>query len=454
VRDFDVVVVGGRVAGASTALLLARAGVRVVLLDRGTYGSDTLSTHGLMRAGVLQLDRWGLLPRLIAAGTPAIRRTAFHYADGETVEVSLRPTAGVEALYAPRRLLLDRILVDAAVAAGVDVRHETTVTSLRCEDGRVVGVRARNRQGRELSMRAAVTVGADGVRSTVAAQAGAPVVWQGRSAGSVLYRYYAELPTVGYEWAYGAGVASGLIPTNDGLTCVFVGTSPRRMRELRTKGVSGAFAALLGESFPALPARVAAAVPAGRPLGWPATPGFLRRCWGPGWALVGDAGYYKDPITTHGITDGLRDAELLADAIVDSLDGGVPEPLALADYEGARERMSARLFSATEAVAAYDWDTGQVRTLLRQVSAAMGHELELLPGFLRSRASAPESPAREEPERHQLRDERRDVLPDVVGREAGHLGHPGQDVLESAAVGGRREDDGGGAGQRERGTVG
>ena len=382
--DFDVVVVGGRVAGASTALLLARAGARVALLDRGTYGSDTLSTHGLMRAGVLQLSRWGLLPSLVAAGTPAIRRTAFHYADGETVEVALRPTAGVEALYAPRRLLLDRILVDAAAAAGAEIRHETTVTSLLCEGDRVVGVRARDQQGRAQTIRAGVTVGADGVRSTIAARVGAPVVWRARCAGAVLYRYYAELPTIGYEWAYGAGVAAGLIPTNDGLTCVFVGTAPQRMRELRRQGVAEAFATILGEAFPSLPARVASAVPDGRLQGWPAVPGFLRRCYGPGWALVGDAGYYKDPITTHGITDGLRDAELLADAIVAASGGGVSEPMAMANYQSARDRMSARLFSATEAVAAYDWDTDQVRTLLRQVSAAMAYELDLLPGFVRS----------------------------------------------------------------------
>ena len=317
--DYDVVVVGGRVAGASTALLLARSGARVALVDRGTYGSDTLSTHGLMRAGVLQLTRWGLLPSLVAAGTPAIRRTAFHYADGETVEVALRPTAGVEALYAPRRLLLDRMLVDAAAAAGADVRHETTVTSLLCEGDRVVGVRARDKQGRAQTIRAAFTVGADGVRSTIAARIGAPVVWRARSAGAVLYRYYAGLPTIGYEWAYGDGVAAGLIPTNDGLTCVFVGTAPQRMRALRRQGVAQAFATILGEAFPALPSRVATAVPDGRLQGWPAVPGFLRRCYGPGWALVGDAGYYKDPITTHGITDGLRDAELLADAIMDTL---------------------------------------------------------------------------------------------------------------------------------------
>ena len=192
------------------------------------------------------------------------------------------------------------------------------------------------------------------------------------------------MPTIGYEWAYGAGVAAGLIPTNDGLTCVFVGTAPQRMRELRRQGVAEAFTTILGEASPSLTARVATAVPDGRLRGWPAVPGFLRRGYGPGWALVGDAGYYKDPITTHGITDGLRDAELLAGAIVDALGGGVAEPMAMANYQSARDRMSARLFSATEAVAAYDWDTGQVRTLLRQVSAAMAYELELLPGFVRS----------------------------------------------------------------------
>jgi flavin-dependent dehydrogenase len=385
----DAVVVGGRVAGASTALLLARSGARVALLDRGRYGSDTLSTHGLMRAGVLQLDRWGLLPTIRAAGTPPIRQTDFHYADGETVQVALRPSPGVEALYAPRRLLLDRILADAAAEAGAEVRHRTAVTEVVREDGRVVGVRARDEHGRERVIRAAMTVGADGVRSTVATQVGAPIARQGRSGGAVLYRYHADLPTVGYEWAYGEGVAAGLIPTNDGLTCVFVGTTPRRMRDLRRQGVSAAFDTLLAESFPGFSARVRAATPAGRHRGWAALPGYLRRCCGPGWALVGDAGYYKDPITTHGITDGLRDAELLADAIVDSVGCEVPERAALAAYQRARDQLSIRLFSATEGVASFDWTTREVRGLLRQVSAAMRHELELLPRFLRRPALTP-----------------------------------------------------------------
>ncbi len=136
--DYDVVVVGGRVAGASTAMLLARAGARVALLDRSSYGSDTVSTHGLMRAGVLQLSRWGLLDEVAAAGTPPIRQTLFHYADGGSDQVTIRASAGVDALYAPRRLVLDRILVDAAAAAGADVAHQTTVTALlRDDDGRV-----------------------------------------------------------------------------------------------------------------------------------------------------------------------------------------------------------------------------------------------------------------------------------------------------------------------------
>jgi flavin-dependent dehydrogenase len=187
---YDVVVVGGRVAGASTALLLARAGARVAMLDRAAYGTDTLSTHGLMRAGVLQLSRWGLLDEVVAAGTPPIKRTMFHYADGESVQVSIRPSAGVDALYAPRRHLLDRILVDAAAEAGAHVRHETTVRALlRDDDGRVTGVRVLDRSGMTADLRAAITVGADGIRSTVADQAGAPFVRQGLSRSAVLYRY-------------------------------------------------------------------------------------------------------------------------------------------------------------------------------------------------------------------------------------------------------------------------
>ena len=99
--SYDVIVVGGRVAGASTAMLLARAGARVLLLERGRYGTDTLSTHGLMRAGVLQLSRWGLLDRLAAAGTPPVRSTTFRIAGDDRCE-SPSPTGRASTRCTPR----------------------------------------------------------------------------------------------------------------------------------------------------------------------------------------------------------------------------------------------------------------------------------------------------------------------------------------------------------------
>jgi flavin-dependent dehydrogenase len=104
----------------------------------------------------------------------------------------------------------------------------------------------------------------------------------------------------------------------------------------------------------------------------------VRRSWGPGWALVGDAGYFKDPITTHGMTDALRDAALLTDEILEALAGGTPEAVALCRYQATRDRLSAELMSATEEVARYDWDTTRVQRLLRRVSSAMSDELDVM----------------------------------------------------------------------------
>jgi flavin-dependent dehydrogenase len=378
-NDFDVVVVGGRVAGASTAMLLARAGARVALLDRASYGTDTVSTHGLMRGGVLQLVRWGLLDDMVAAGTPPIHRTLFTYADGGADRIAIRASGGVDALYAPRRLVLDRLLVDAAVAAGAEVMHETSVTALlRDDNGRVGGVVATDRWGRTFELRGTITVGADGFRSTVADEAGAAYLRRGRAASAVLYRYYADIGTSDYEWAWAVGGGAGFTPTNDGLTCVFVSATPARMRAQRHHGGERAFVALLAETAPDLAGRVRSATPDGRLHGWPGLPGFVRQSWGPGWALVGDAGYFKDPITMHGITDALRDAELLADALLEALGGEVTETAPLARYQATRDRISSDLYDVTESIASYDWDLDEVRTLLRSVSSATNDEVELL----------------------------------------------------------------------------
>ena len=376
--DYDVVVVGARCAGAATAMLLARAGVRVALVDCAPAGSDTLSTHALMRAGVIQLQRWGLLDRVIAAGTPAVRRTVFRYGDATTA-VSLKRVAGVDALYAPRRTVLDPILVDAAAAAGADVLVGISVTDVeRAVDGRVIGVVGHDRRHERVGVRAVVTVGADGVHSTVAGTVGAAVERQASHASSVIYAHMSGLETGGYEWFYAPGVTAALIPTNDGQTCVSVGAPPGRFGAELAGDVPASFRRLLVEASPELAERVAGAAPAGRLRGFAGLPGFMRRPWGPGWALVGDAGYYRDLITAHGTSDGLRDAQLLAEATVAFLAGERGEEAAMGEYHRTRNRLSERLFAVTENIASYRWDTRSVEAHLRSLSAAMVDEVDYL----------------------------------------------------------------------------
>jgi flavin-dependent dehydrogenase len=284
----------------------------------------------------------------------------------------------VEALYAPRRHLLDKVVVEAAAAAGAEVRHETPVVGLLRDDhGRVRGVRVPGVGGRDVPVRAGLTIGADGVGSLVARQAGAPLLSRGREASAVLYRYIGGLPAHGYVWGYGESAAAGLIPTNAGETCVFVSTTPERMRALRRDGAETAFTRLLDAVPAALSDAVRAGGAAGRLHGWRGLPGYVRRPFGPGWALVGDAGYFRDPITTHGLTDALRDAELLSDAVLAGADG-LPIEAALAQYQLTRDQLSAALADVTESVCRYDWDGDGVRTLLRRVSSAMSDELEHL----------------------------------------------------------------------------
>jgi len=341
----------------------------------------------------MQLDRWGLLSGLVDAGTPPIRQTVFRYGGERVVRVSIKPGQHVPALYAPRRSLLDRVLVDAAVDAGVEVLHRHDVIDLMPDPitpGRVGGVIARSRHGGTVALPARLTVGADGIRSVVAERAGAWVVRQGRSASAVLYRYLADLDAASYEWAYGHGSATGLIPTNDGLTCVFVSTTPDRMRALRSdRGTEEAFRTLVERSDPSLTERVSAATVASRWHGWAGLAGFVRRSWGPGWALVGDAGYFKDPITAHGMTDALRDAELAGRAVLDALADPQDEAVALRGYQRTRDQLSHELFATTDAVAGYDWDTPAIEGLLRRVSSAMSDEvdhLQRLPERLEARA--------------------------------------------------------------------
>jgi flavin-dependent dehydrogenase len=370
-RDYDVIVVGARCAGAATAMLLARGGCEVLLIDRARAGSDTLSTHGLMRGGVLQLHRWGLLERIEAAGTPPVRKVVFDYPD-ERIPITIKPSPGVDALYAPRRPVLDGVIADGASEAGAEVRFEVTVTDLLRDGTAVTGVIGRDDTA-TFHASAGLVVGADGIRSTVARLVDAPTTRSGSSDNAVIYGYWEGVEAAGYEWFYRPGFATGVIPTNDNHTLIFTAIPTERFHAAAAGDLEGAFRASLTEHAPELLERADRGARVERLRGFKGATGFMRRPWGPGWALVGDAGYYKDPITVHGITDALRDAELLARAI---LDGG--DATSLASYESERDRISHALFDVTDKIASRNWTMPEVKTLLREMNDSMDDELKVL----------------------------------------------------------------------------
>lgn len=370
---YDVIVVGARPAGAATAMLLARHGLHVLLLDRSPLGSDTLSTHALMRGGVLQLSRWGLLDEIVAAGTPPVKRTTFRYGD-RSVVVDIKPSHGVDALYAPRRTLLDPLLVRAAIDAGVDVHHRTSVTDVITRAGRVVGVQATTSDQRSVELSAALVIGADGVRSTIAPRVGATFSRVGEHASAATYGYWSNLATDGYEWSFRPNACSGVIPTNDGQACVFASGTPERIG----RGGVTLVEDIIVESAPELAERLHEATPPRGTRTWVGHPGYLRRSYGPGWALVGDAGYFKDPLSAHGLTDALRDAELLATAVIDGLGGRASLDEALEHYQSTRDRLSIPLFDVVDRVASQQWDDAEIGQLLLQLSRTMADEVEAL----------------------------------------------------------------------------
>jgi 2-polyprenyl-6-methoxyphenol hydroxylase-like FAD-dependent oxidoreductase len=212
----------------------------------------------------------------------------------------------------------------------------------------------------------------------VAHWVGAPVERAGSAAGAVAYGYWEDIGSAGYQWSFRAGAAAGAIPTNDGHTCVFIGTTPERFRRDVLRDPAGGFLAVLADADPQLRDRLAGSAAAGAIRLFPGHRGFVRRASGPGWALVGDAGYFKDPITAHGLSDALRDAELLARAVTAALADGNDDITAFESYQATRDRLSTRLFTVTDAIATYTWDIPRVSALLLELSSAMADEVEHL----------------------------------------------------------------------------
>ena len=351
----DVVVVGGRVAGSATAMLLARLGHDVVVLDQASFPSDTVSTHSIARSGVVQLRRWGLLDDVVDSGAPVIRQVTFNAA-GELVSRTIKEKAGVDFLVAPRRYVLDTILATAAEHAGAQVRTGVTVTGVqRDRHGRVVGVHGQDRAGARVELGARFVVGADGLRSRVAELVGAPVNQAGPAGGATQYAYYAGGRWIGFEFFVAERSFAGVFPTHHGQACIWVCNPAADAKAVRRRtGSRGeAFDTLLQRSHPELAERLGQARRTSPVQGMLRQPNQLRQAFGPGWALVGDAGYYRDAITAYGISDAFRDAELLAVALDQALRGDAEETTALAAYQQQRDQALREIFEITCRLAAY-----------------------------------------------------------------------------------------------------
>ncbi|MEV2215008.1 NAD(P)/FAD-dependent oxidoreductase [Streptomyces sp. NPDC050997] len=343
---YDVIVVGARCAGSPLAMLLARQGHRVLVLDRSTFPSDTISTHYIHQAGLSRLQAWGLLDRVIASGVPPIRELNFSYTGIDIVGFA-DPIDGIDAVYCPRRTVLDAILVDAAREAGAEVIEGFTVTDVLFADDRVVGVKARENDGPEREFHASFVVGADGRNSVVADKVGAEIYRSVPAACFVYYSYFEGLDWGMHHNTSFAEQQIGTWPTNDGRNLLAVMRKNDRFRDFR-RDVEGSFQEVYDQVAPQLGEQLrdsGARTENFRPMRYPDN--YYRTSHGPGWALVGDAGYHKDPFTGWGITDAFKYGELLAEQLHLGLSGQRSTDDAVAEYAKLRDVQSNGTFELT-----------------------------------------------------------------------------------------------------------
>ena len=315
----DVVIVGSRCAGAPLAMLLARNGHDVLVVDRATFPSDTMSTHFIQPAGMTRLIKWGLADRMWATGCPPVTTARLSVGTGEDLNVPIPLETGVPGLAAPRRFVLDKILVDAAAEAGAQLREGVSVDGLLRDGDKVTGIRGHTSEG-DFEALGRFVVGADGRHSVVARETAAPFVRDHGNTSAGYYTYFRGLPLDGVETYFHDDLFCVVAPTNEDLTLIGVAWPHDRFGAIRADVEKSFLEALdgLGDIGP----RTRAAERVERFVGSAELPNYLRKGTGPGWALVGDACYHKDPAPADGISDAFRAAEYLAEALDDALSEG------------------------------------------------------------------------------------------------------------------------------------
>lgn len=336
---YDAIIVGARCAGSPTAMHLAADGYNVLVVDRASFPSDTLSTHFITADGVARLQKWGLFDRIVATGVPVVRgiQRTLH-------DMTIPPNPEEPLALCPRRTVLDQIFVGAAREAGAEVRQGVLVESLIMEDGVAVGIRGR-RGDERFEERARVVIGADGRESFIARQVNAEAYneVEGHTAG--YYGYYKNFGGEFHELYLGGGLAMFVFRTNDGETCLGVEMTADRFNEFRND-IDSSMRAALG-TRPSLLERFERAERNGKIMGLAPHKSFYRKPYGPGWALVGDSGYYRDPLLGQGINDALRDAEALATALDAVFSKGADWEQEMAAYQRQRDEATGAIYQLT-----------------------------------------------------------------------------------------------------------
>jgi 2-polyprenyl-6-methoxyphenol hydroxylase-like FAD-dependent oxidoreductase len=360
---YDAVVIGARCAGSPTAMLLARQGYRVLLLDKATFPSDTMSTHFVHPPGVAALERWGLQEALQDTGCPPVDTYSFDFGP-VTIAGSPQPIDGIGHGYCPRRTVLDQLLVEAAVQAGAELREGFVVDELLTDDDAVTGLRGHVRGGPTVTERAEVVIGADGRHSLVARTVQPEQYDERPSHLAMYYAYWSGLPAAGFDTTIRAEQRRGwaAVPTHDDLTVVPFAWPVEEFHANKSDVEAGFFATI--EAAPEFAERIRGARRESRFVGSAELPGYFRKPFGRGWALVGDAGYHKNPITAMGINDAFRDAELLATALDDAFTGRRPYDEGLGEYQQARDRDVRPIYDLTDDFARLQPPSPELQQLL------------------------------------------------------------------------------------------
>jgi 2-polyprenyl-6-methoxyphenol hydroxylase-like FAD-dependent oxidoreductase len=367
---YDALIIGARPAGSSTAMLLARKGYRVLIVDKASFPSDAPRGHFIQAPGVALLKKWGLLDRVIATNCPPISQISFDLGPF-ALTATIPPIDGVSVSYAPRHEVIDNLLYQAAQEAGAEGRERFLVQDLLWDEGKVTGIRGRDASGKTVTETARMVIGADGLHSIVARTVQAPTYHEKPTLSVAYFAYYSNLSIDTARLYTRENGMFGVFSTNDNQTCVFVQIPYREFHEFR-KDVTGNFERSLA-TVPEIVELLQNSERVGNVLAYSDMPNLFRKPYGPGWALVGDAGYHKDPITGQGFTDAFFSAQLLADALDAGFSGQSPMEAALAAYEQQRNEHVMPMFDFVCQLASFEPPSPEMQQLFQ---ALYGNEKE------------------------------------------------------------------------------